>query len=46
VIVVVHKGQIVRALGETDYGAREFAVRDREGILWSFGNYRGESLPA
>jgi uncharacterized glyoxalase superfamily protein PhnB len=26
---------------DTDYGAREFAVRDPEGNRWSFGNYRG-----
>jgi hypothetical protein len=24
----------------------EFAVRDPEGNLWSFGDYRGEPLPA
>ncbi|GGK62988.1 similarity with Glyoxalase/Bleomycin resistance protein [Sphaerisporangium melleum] len=28
---------------DTDYGAREFAVRDPEGNLWSFGTYRGEA---
>ncbi len=27
---------------QTDYGSREFAVRDPEGNLWSFGTYRGE----
>jgi uncharacterized glyoxalase superfamily protein PhnB len=27
---------------DTDYGSREFAVRDPEGNLWSFGTYRGE----
>ncbi|WP_205303304.1 VOC family protein [Nonomuraea montanisoli] len=27
---------------DTDYGSREFAVRDPEGNLWSFGSYRGE----
>ena len=26
---------------DTDYGSREFAVRDPEGNLWSFGTYRG-----
>ena len=30
---------------ETDYGANEFAVRDPEGNLWSFGDYRGEPFP-
>jgi uncharacterized glyoxalase superfamily protein PhnB len=40
------KAEIVRPLAETDYGVYEFAVRDPEGNLWSFGDYRGESLPA
>ena len=26
---------------DTDYGSREFAVRDPEGNQWSFGDYRG-----
>ncbi|WP_214415995.1 VOC family protein [Sphaerisporangium fuscum] len=34
--------QVVYAPRETDYGSREFAVRDPEGNLWSFGTYRGE----
>ena len=29
-------------LHETDYGSRDFAVRDPEGNRWSFGTYRGE----
>lgn len=29
-------------LTDQDYGSREFAVRDPEGNLWSFGTYRGE----
>ncbi|MFL1376878.1 VOC family protein [Nocardiopsis protaetiae] len=33
---------IVRPLQTTDYGAREFTVRDPEGNLWSFGDYPGE----
>lgn len=33
---------IVRDLAEPDYGGLEFAVRDPEGNLWSFGSYRGE----
>jgi uncharacterized glyoxalase superfamily protein PhnB len=41
-----HKAEIVRPLAKTDYGANEFAVRDPEGNLWSFGDYRGEPLPA
>lgn len=31
-------------IGYTDYGSREFAVRDPEGNLWSFGSYAGEQL--
>ncbi|WP_169944381.1 VOC family protein [Microbispora sp. H11081] len=27
---------------DTDYGSREFVVRDPEDNLWSFGTYRGE----
>ncbi|WP_229072536.1 VOC family protein [Actinoplanes sp. DH11] len=34
--------EIVRAPAGTDYGSREFAARDPEGNLWSFGTYRGE----
>ncbi|WP_426515582.1 VOC family protein [Diaminobutyricibacter sp. McL0618] len=26
----------------TDYGSRDFAIRDPEGNHWSFGTYRGE----
>jgi uncharacterized glyoxalase superfamily protein PhnB len=31
----------LRAVNDTDYGSREFAVRDPEGNRWSFGTYRG-----
>ncbi|MGH6895095.1 MAG: VOC family protein [Geminicoccaceae bacterium] len=31
--------EIVRELQDTDYGAREYSVRDLEGHLWSFGTY-------
>lgn len=44
--VLQRKADVVRPLGETDYGAREFTVRDPEGNLWSFGDYPGESPPA
>jgi uncharacterized glyoxalase superfamily protein PhnB len=27
---------------DTEYGSRDFAVRDPEGNRWSFGSYRGE----
>ncbi|ACQ78912.1 Glyoxalase/bleomycin resistance protein/dioxygenase [Beutenbergia cavernae DSM 12333] len=32
-------------LTERDYGGRTFAVRDAEGNLWSFGEYRGAPVP-
>lgn len=35
-------GTIVVELHDTDYGSREFALRDPEGNRWSFGTYRGE----
>lgn len=31
--------EVVRELVDTDYGSREFSVRDLEGHLWSFGTY-------
>jgi uncharacterized glyoxalase superfamily protein PhnB len=34
--------EVVRALGDEDYGSRDFVVRDPEGNLWSFGTYAGE----
>jgi uncharacterized glyoxalase superfamily protein PhnB len=34
--------EIVRPLQDTDYGSREFSVRDPEGHLWSFGTYLPE----
>jgi uncharacterized glyoxalase superfamily protein PhnB len=34
--------EVVRPLHDTDYGSRDFAVRDPEGNLWSFGTYCGE----
>jgi uncharacterized glyoxalase superfamily protein PhnB len=35
---------IIRKPEDTDYGSREFALRDPEGNLWSFGTYRGEPV--
>ena len=32
--------EIVTELHDTDYGSREYAARDLEGNLWSFGTYR------
>ena len=34
--------EITTGLHDTDYGSRDFAVRDPEGNRWSFGTYRGE----
>jgi uncharacterized glyoxalase superfamily protein PhnB len=34
--------EITRKPHDTDYGSRDFAARDPEGNLWSFGTYRGE----
>jgi uncharacterized glyoxalase superfamily protein PhnB len=34
--------EVISELRETDYGSRDFAVRDPEGNRWSFGTYRGE----
>jgi uncharacterized glyoxalase superfamily protein PhnB len=34
--------EVLAALHDTDYGSRDFAVRDPEGNRWSFGSYRGE----
>ncbi len=31
--------EIVRELQDTDYGSRDFGVRDPEGHIWSFGTY-------
>ncbi len=35
---------IIRKPEDTDYGSREFALRDPEGNRWSFGTYRGEPV--
>jgi uncharacterized glyoxalase superfamily protein PhnB len=34
--------RLVRPLEDTEYGSRQFSVRDPEGNVWSFGTYRGE----
>jgi uncharacterized glyoxalase superfamily protein PhnB len=31
--------EVVREIADTEYGSREFSVRDPEGNLWSFGSY-------
>jgi uncharacterized glyoxalase superfamily protein PhnB len=33
---------VTTGLHDTDYGSRDFAIRDSEGNRWSFGTYRGE----
>jgi uncharacterized glyoxalase superfamily protein PhnB len=44
--VLQHKADVIRPLADTDYGSREFTVRDPEGNLWSFGTYPGTPAPA
>jgi uncharacterized glyoxalase superfamily protein PhnB len=34
--------EVVLPLHDTDYGSREYLVRDPEGNIWSFGTYRPE----
>jgi uncharacterized glyoxalase superfamily protein PhnB len=34
--------ELISDLHDTDYGSRDFAVRDPEGNRWSFGTYRGQ----
>jgi uncharacterized glyoxalase superfamily protein PhnB len=34
--------EVTTQLHDTDYGSRDFAIRDPEGNRWSFGTYRGE----
>ena len=38
--------EITAELHDTDYGSRDFAIRDPEGNQWSFGTYRGEPRPS
>jgi uncharacterized glyoxalase superfamily protein PhnB len=33
--------RVVMELHNTDYGSRDFAVRDPEGVYWNFGTYPG-----
>jgi uncharacterized glyoxalase superfamily protein PhnB len=40
--IVSRNADVVSPLADTDYGAREFVVRDPEGNLFSFGDYAGE----
>ena len=34
-------GEVVREINDTEYGSREYAIRDPEGTIWSFGTYAG-----
>jgi len=34
-------GEVTMELMDTDYGSRDFAIRDPEGNTWYFGTYRG-----
>lgn len=38
--------EVVRAPYDTDYGAREYSVRDIEGQQWHFSTYRPTPAPA
>lgn len=37
--------EVISAVTDTDYGSREFTVKDPEGNLWSFGTYAGTPMP-
>jgi uncharacterized glyoxalase superfamily protein PhnB len=39
--VVAGRADITDTPHDTDYGSRDFALRDPEGNRWSFGTYRG-----
>jgi uncharacterized glyoxalase superfamily protein PhnB len=39
--VLAAGGEVTMDLHDTDYGSRDFAIRDPEGNHWSFGTYRG-----
>jgi uncharacterized glyoxalase superfamily protein PhnB len=36
--------EITRPPNDTDYGSRDFALKDPEGNHWSFGTYRGHPI--
>ncbi len=38
--------EVLRKPFDTDYGSRDFAVRDPEGNMWQFGTYPGAPRPA
>ena len=42
---VAHGAAVTQEPYETDYGSRDFAIRDPEGNHWSFGTYPGAPRP-
>jgi uncharacterized glyoxalase superfamily protein PhnB len=40
--VVAAGAEVAQDLNDTDYGSRDFALKDPEGNFWQFGTYRGE----
>jgi uncharacterized glyoxalase superfamily protein PhnB len=38
--------EVVQELVDTDYGSRDFGVRDPEGNVWNFGTYNPLRAPA
>ena len=36
--------EVIAPPHDTDYGSRDFTIRDPEGNRWSFGTYRGEPV--
>ncbi len=36
------EAEVIQELTDQPYGSREYAVRDPEGYVWSFGTYRPE----
>lgn len=39
---VTANAEMVQPLTDRPYGSREFALRDPEGVTWSFGTYGGQ----
>ena len=37
--------EVLMELTSTDYGSRDYSVKDPEGNVWSFGTYRPAALP-
>jgi uncharacterized glyoxalase superfamily protein PhnB len=41
-----HGAEVIRELTDTDYGSRDFGVKDPEGNIWNFGTYDPFDPPA